>query len=100
MATTKQLKAIIVGGGPVGLTAAHALKRAGINFVLLESQPTCVLEAGSNSVLLPSGMRTLGQLGPMNQVRLRSSALDHVTRIDHQGQSIGDVTTFKHLKQQ
>jgi len=44
---------IVVGGGPVGLTAAHALTQAGIPFTVLETRPSVVIDAGSNLVLLP-----------------------------------------------
>ena len=50
-------KVIIVGGGPVGLIAAHVLLRAGIDFVLLESRPDICVNLGANLVLLPSGQR-------------------------------------------
>jgi 2-polyprenyl-6-methoxyphenol hydroxylase-like FAD-dependent oxidoreductase len=49
-------KAIVVGGGPVGLVAAHALTHAGLDFVLLESRPNIVIDAGSNLVLLPMSL--------------------------------------------
>ncbi|KAJ5755732.1 FAD binding domain-containing protein [Penicillium manginii] len=39
-------KVIVVGGGPVGLTAAHALHHAGIDFVVLEARDSVVLDQG------------------------------------------------------
>ncbi|KAI0023503.1 FAD/NAD(P)-binding domain-containing protein [Xylariomycetidae sp. FL0641] len=65
MSTTEPagFRAIIVGGGPTGLTAAHALGRAGIDFVMLEARDTVVPEAGSSLVLYPSTMRVFYQLG-------------------------------------
>ncbi|ROW08283.1 hypothetical protein VMCG_03175 [Cytospora schulzeri] len=39
-------KVIVVGGGPVGLIAAHSLSKAGIDFVVLERRPEVVEEIG------------------------------------------------------
>ncbi|KAH8645770.1 hypothetical protein BX600DRAFT_421339 [Xylariales sp. PMI_506] len=91
-------KVIIVGGGPVGLTAAHALERAGIDFILLERRPSVVIDAGSNLVLLPLGMRILGQLGLLDHLNSVSSPLGGIDRLDHQGRNIGDVQWFLNFK--
>lgn len=89
---------IIVGGGPVGLTAAHALSRAGIDFILLESRKSIVLEAGSNLVLLPIGLRVLGQLGLLPAINKVSSAMSRFKRLDHDGRDMGDTMFFSHLR--
>ncbi|KAF5566775.1 zeaxanthin epoxidase chloroplastic [Fusarium napiforme] len=91
---TQRFRAIIVGGGPVGLTAAHALSRANIDFILLERRSSAVIDAGSNLVLNPMGLRALDQLGlaaPLEQV---SSPLGLIKRQDHQGRDIGDAYWF------
>ena len=62
MTKTKHFHAIVVGAGPVGLTAAHALERAGIDFVLLEKRPEIVMRAGANLILQPTGMTVWSQL--------------------------------------
>lgn len=90
-------KVIVVGGGPVGLTAAHALTRAGIDFVVLESRPTVVINAGSNLVLLPTGMRILAQLGLLDALNAVSSPLAEIKRFDHAGRRIGDSNIFVHF---
>lgn len=92
-------KVIVVGGGPVGLVAAHGLTRAGIDFVLLERRPSIVFEAGSNLVLLPMGMRVLGQLGLLDALERVSSPLAKVQRIDHSGRNMGDTQFFVHFKE-
>jgi 2-polyprenyl-6-methoxyphenol hydroxylase-like FAD-dependent oxidoreductase len=94
---SSNFKVIVVGGGPVGLTAAHALTRANIDFVLLESRPSVVFAAGAGLVLLPIGMRVLAQLGLLDALDRVSSPLGQVERIDHQGQSIGDHQFFLHF---
>ena len=93
------MKVIIVGGGPVGLTAAHALSRAGIDFVLLESRPSVVIDAGSNLVLNPMGLRILGQMGLLEALNNVSSPLGKVQRFDHDGHDLGDMNFFVRWKE-
>lgn len=96
---TSTFKVIIVGGGPVGITAAQALSRAGIDFVLLERRPSIVIDAGSNLVLLPIGMRVLNQLGLKDTLNSVSSPLAKFKRIDHNGKDLGDFNLFTHFKE-
>lgn len=91
-------RVIVVGGGPVGLTAAHALARAGIDFVLLESRSAIVLEAGSNLVLTPTGLRALSQLGVLPALNKLSTPLAKFQRFDHQGRDIGDTMFFTYVE--
>lgn len=91
---TQGFKVIVVGGGPVGLTAAHALSRANIDFVLLERRSSTVIEAGSNLVLNPTGLRALHQLGLGSALEEVSSSLSLIKRQDHEGRDIGDAYWF------
>lgn len=93
--TSAHFRAIIVGGGPVGLTAAHALSRAGIDFLVLERSPNMVVDAGSNLVLLPMALRTLYQLGLRSTLESVSSPLGTIHRIDHHGRPLGDMKWFE-----
>lgn len=96
---TTPFKAIIVGGGPVGLTAAHSLSRASLDFTLLESRPSIVQDAGSNLVLLPIGLRVLGQLGLFDAINAVSSPMTRFRRTDHQGKDLGDTLWFTYFKE-
>jgi 2-polyprenyl-6-methoxyphenol hydroxylase-like FAD-dependent oxidoreductase len=60
---------ILVGGGPVGLVAAHVFAAAGIDFVMLEQRDTIVPEQGAGIVLWPHTQRVLEQLGLMERIR-------------------------------
>ena len=100
MINSKNLMAIVVGGGPVGLVAAHALSRAGIDFAVLESRSSPVIHEGSNLVMAADGMRTLGQLDLMDSLRKVSSELGVIGRVDHQGRNLGDLQWFLHQKKQ
>ncbi|KAI0452446.1 hypothetical protein F5B21DRAFT_516079 [Xylaria acuta] len=59
-----KFKVIVAGGGPIGLTTAHALSRAGIDFVVPEHGVSVTTDdAGASLVLWPQGLRVLAQLG-------------------------------------
>lgn len=61
-------KVIIVGGGPSGITAAHILERAGIEFVVLERRENVVDDVGASLVLSPGTLRVFHQLGLLEQL--------------------------------
>ncbi|CAI4217270.1 unnamed protein product [Parascedosporium putredinis] len=68
-------KVIIVGGGPVGLTAAHALQHAGIDFVVLERRSSIYDDVGASLVLRPSSLRVMHQLGLLDKLRSIGTAI-------------------------
>jgi hypothetical protein len=61
-------KVIVIGGGPVGITAAHALHHAGIDFVVLERRDELILDLGASLVLGPANLRVLHQFGLLNNL--------------------------------
>ncbi|KAJ4323558.1 hypothetical protein N0V84_004299 [Fusarium piperis] len=95
---TSNFKVIVVGGGPVGLTAAHALTQANIDCIVLESRPSAIIDAGANLVMMPMGLQALGQLGLLGSLERVSTPLGQTERQDHQGQNIGDVQWFYYFK--
>ena len=97
--SSNAFKVIVVGGGPVGLTAAHALSRANLDFVVLERRAKIVEDAGSNLVLLPIGLRVLGQLGLLPTIESVSSPMSRFKRIDHNGKDLGDTLWFTYFKE-
>jgi 2-polyprenyl-6-methoxyphenol hydroxylase-like FAD-dependent oxidoreductase len=97
--SSSNFKVIIVGGGPVGLTAAQTLSRANIDFVLLERRPEIVIDAGSNLVLNTMSFRVLGQLGLLDTINSNSSPLAKFERMDHNGRDLGDFNIFEYFKE-
>ncbi|KAI1441826.1 FAD/NAD(P)-binding domain-containing protein [Annulohypoxylon stygium] len=59
----ENFKVIVVGGGPVGLTLAHSLAKAGIDYVVLERRRNIAEDEGASLVVAPHGMRALAQFG-------------------------------------
>ncbi|KAK6857527.1 hypothetical protein PG995_006354 [Apiospora arundinis] len=77
--TTSAHNIVVVGGGPVGMVVAHALTKAGIDFVLLESRPSIVQPVGASLVLSPIGLRALSQFGVMPAIEKVSAILKYKT---------------------
>ncbi|KAK4041635.1 hypothetical protein C8A01DRAFT_34360 [Parachaetomium inaequale] len=78
-------KVIIVGGGPVGLTAAHALHQAGIDFVVLERRETLFNDEGASLVVSPPTLRLMHQLGLLSSVRSIGADIQRVKSFDLAG---------------
>ncbi|KAK8064540.1 hypothetical protein PG994_007178 [Apiospora phragmitis] len=63
MADKKKFKAIIIGGGPVGMYLAHALQETGIDYVLCEKRDAIPPPTAFGLFLWPYGLRLLHQVG-------------------------------------
>ncbi|KAK6840289.1 FAD binding domain-containing protein [Apiospora arundinis] len=68
-AAKQPFRAIVVGGGPVGLTLAHTLAQANIEFELLEARDTVFAEEGASIILYPGAWRIYAQLGILDAAR-------------------------------
>ncbi|PKS06966.1 hypothetical protein jhhlp_005562 [Lomentospora prolificans] len=62
-------KVIVVRGGPVGLTAAHALRQANIRFIVVERRAELYEDVGASLVLRPPTLRVMHQLGLLEKLR-------------------------------
>lgn len=71
-------RVIIAGGGLVGLTTAHILSKAGIDFVILEQHDNVTPYLGSLLSVMPSTIRVLDQIGLWEPLRRLS---DNVQRL-------------------
>ncbi|KUL87825.1 hypothetical protein ZTR_03138 [Talaromyces verruculosus] len=86
-------KAIIIGGGPVGLATAHALHLAGIDFVVLERRPTIVEDKGASLVIHPHTFRVLHQFGILDDLLPRGGELFHHLSFTADGESSTTITS-------
>ncbi|KAH7322506.1 hypothetical protein B0I35DRAFT_350971 [Stachybotrys elegans] len=82
-------KVIIVGGGPVGLTAAHALYKAGIKFELVERRNGFIVDEGAGLAIGPQNLRVFHQLGVLDKL------LEHGTEILQNKGFTSDGRQFK-----
>lgn len=93
------LKVIIVGSGPAGLTAAHALSLADVEFVILEKRPTILEDIGASLVLSPASLRVLYQFGLADQLKQISAELEHVQSFTREGVKFKDTTSVQIYKE-
>lgn len=82
---TQPFRVIIIGGGPVGLTAAHALLAAGIDFVALEARDTFTPEEGASLLAYASTQRVWHQLGLYGVMEAKGCPVDTRAWADHAG---------------
>ncbi|KAI0525605.1 hypothetical protein F5B22DRAFT_642613 [Xylaria bambusicola] len=86
----KPFRAIIVGGGLLGLTAAHIFAKTDMDYVVLEQHHDLMPKIGSLLSLMPHTFRVLDQLDALDAV---SSV---VTRVDQNVfMSADDATIWK-----
>lgn len=78
-------RVIIIGGGPVGLTAAHALLAAGIDFVVLEARDTFAPEEGASLLAYASTQRVWHQLGLYSAMQPKGCPVETRSSADHAG---------------
>jgi 2-polyprenyl-6-methoxyphenol hydroxylase-like FAD-dependent oxidoreductase len=79
MSSTPNFRVIIVGGGPVGLTAAHMFSKAGIDYVLLERRDTVTPQNGSSLAVTPQTLRVYDQLDLLEPTR----KVNHPLHVKH-----------------
>lgn len=88
-------KVIVVGGGPVGLTAAHALTLAGIDHVVLEGRDTMFVDSGASLVLGPASMRVMHQFGLLPKLKEIGGEMAHIRSYDISGNAFEDHYGFR-----
>ncbi|KAL2861483.1 hypothetical protein BJX68DRAFT_251485 [Aspergillus pseudodeflectus] len=74
-------RVIIVGGSVGGLTLAHCLYRAGIDYVVLEKSDQIAPEIGASIGIMPNGARVLAQLGLFEEIKnhIKPLSTAHIT---------------------
>ncbi|KAI9039671.1 FAD-dependent oxidoreductase [Aspergillus affinis] len=93
-----RFKVIIIGGSIAGLTLAHCLELANVDFIVLEKHHDLLATIGGSVGLMPNGYRILDQLGIYHQLQgvacpIRLSALGaHSTAIDRNSDGVSVFT--------
>ncbi|KAI3324574.1 FAD/NAD(P)-binding domain-containing protein [Xylariaceae sp. AK1471] len=95
----RKFRAIIIGGGPVGLTIANGLDRAGLDFLILERHPTIASESGAGIMLWPHTVRLFDQLGLLEACEGRYIPLYKKTNIRLDGTPTRTVPIFEYLEE-
>jgi len=97
MLTYAGRKAIIIGGGIGGVTAAIALKRAGLDVTVYERAEE-LQEVGSGLPLWTNALRTLHILGLTDELEKLGVQVRSVRVSTWKGNTLTDTSNDKHLK--
>ena len=97
MQSQDHLKAIIIGGGIGGITAAVALRQAGIDATVYERAPE-LREVGSALPLFSNALRALQKLGLGDQIEALGVHANTLSLSTWRGNVLLDVTNEKHLR--
>ncbi|KAJ2999382.1 hypothetical protein NUW58_g10 [Xylaria curta] len=89
-----KFRAIIIGAGPVGLYTAHALRAAGINYVVLERRKQVVNYLGSMVFTWPQTVRLFDQIGLYEQAKDLSFGIHVKKRVSGQDGSLCTTSVF------
>lgn len=95
----RRFRAIIVGGGPVGLFLGHALSRANIDYIILERRDNIVEDTGFGLALWPHGMRILDQLGMLEEARDIYLPVTDKSNLWPDGSEIGHNDLYRSIEQ-
>ncbi|KAM0542630.1 hypothetical protein ACHAPJ_012709 [Fusarium lateritium] len=92
-------KVIVISGGPVGLTLAHALHLASIDFVVLERRSDIIEDKGASIALWPHTFRVLHQFGLLDKVRSVGSELHHHLSLTSGGYAFKEGTRWQRMRE-
>lgn len=85
------MRALVVGGGVAGPACAIALRRVGIEAVVLERRPAAEPGAGSYLSLAPNGLAALDAMGALDVVRAVGWPTDRNVMASSSGRTLGTV---------
>lgn len=94
MQDNSSFRAIIVGGGIAGLTASHALQKAGISHVVLERSCEAAPPVGASIAIYPQGARILHQIGCLEKAKASCRPCQHFITRNPDGRVISDSRFF------
>lgn len=97
MQSQGRLKAIVIGGGIGGITAALALRRVGIDATVYERAPE-LREVGSALPLFTNALKALQKLGLGDKIEALGEHANTLSVSTWRGDVLLDVTNEKHLR--
>lgn len=80
-----EFRVIIVGAGPVGLTMAHCLRLAGVDYVLCEQRAEVEDRSGAGLSVMPHVARLFHQLGVLDEARRHAAPLRTTAHLREDG---------------
>jgi len=92
-------KVIVIGGGPTGLTAAHALHLANIDFVVLERRDDVIVDVGASLILGAHAMRIMQQLGLLDKLLSIGQRVLNNKSFTKDGKKFADGTSVQIVKE-
>src|SRR5436190_5643370 len=97
MQTSARKKAIIIGGGIGGVTAAVALQRAGIDVTVFE-RADVLREVGSGLPLWPGALRGIKKLELTSVLEALGPSIAQGSITTWRGELLADLSTAKRLQ--
>jgi 2-polyprenyl-6-methoxyphenol hydroxylase-like FAD-dependent oxidoreductase len=95
--TARKFSVIIAGAGPVGLSAALALRLANIDFLVLEKRQDVVIDVGASIAVGPASMRVMHQLGLLETLMEISHKSERRKALTVDGRLVKDTPFYHHL---
>ncbi|KAK6076024.1 FAD binding domain-containing protein [Seiridium cupressi] len=92
---TQNFRAIVVGGGPVALTAAHALSKAGIDYIILERRKALDVDSGASVAVWPHNVRLLDQLGLLEEAERTYMPVHNKRNVRRDGTELSRSNMFE-----
>lgn len=92
-----KFKAIIIGGGPVGLYLAHALQASDIDYVLFEQRPTIPPPTAFGILLWPHVMRLFHQVGLLEKLEKIGTQMTSTVYLKGDGSVLRENVNFTNI---
>ncbi|KAH8674338.1 FAD binding domain-containing protein [Xylariales sp. PMI_506] len=90
-----KFRVIIVGGGPVALTAAHAFEQAGIDYLLLERRGILDVDSGASVAVWPHNVRLLDQFGLLEEAERTYMPVKYKRNLREDGSELSRSNMFE-----